>query len=201
MTDPRPLELWFEFASTYTYLAVEAAAELTIRIAYRPFLLGPIFAAQGWNDSPFNLFPAKGRYMFRDVERLCEAAGVPWQMPTQMPRNSLLAARIAIAHENAPWLPKFIRSVFRANFAENREISEPTVLKELLSAQNLNPEAILESAQTPTNKQLLKDRNQQAIEQGIFGSPTWIAHNELFWGADRRTQAIAWWQTQKPTCS
>ena len=58
------LEFWFEFASTYSYPAAmrieRAAAENGVELEWRAFLLGPIFAAQGWNDSPFNLYPAKG---------------------------------------------------------------------------------------------------------------------------------------------
>ena len=77
-----PIEFWFEFASTYSYIAamrIEAEAELRgIRVDWRPFLLGPIFFAQGWKDSPFNLYPAKGRYMWRDMERLCDKFG--WQL-------------------------------------------------------------------------------------------------------------------------
>jgi 2-hydroxychromene-2-carboxylate isomerase len=66
-----PIELWFEFASTYSYLGVARAGQLSVPIRYRAFLLGPVFAAQGMNDSPFNLFPVKGRYMWRDMERQC----------------------------------------------------------------------------------------------------------------------------------
>ncbi|MCP3982890.1 MAG: hypothetical protein GY723_00790 [bacterium] len=74
----RPIEFWFEFASTYSYLTAmridtiaQAAGAETV---WKPFLLGPIFRAQGWNDSPFNLYPAKGRYMWRDMERLCQGS-------------------------------------------------------------------------------------------------------------------------------
>ena len=71
------IQFWFEFASTYSYLSAmrieEDAARLGVAVDWQPFLLGPIFAAQGWNTSPFNLYPAKGRYMWRDMERLCAA--------------------------------------------------------------------------------------------------------------------------------
>ncbi len=70
-----PLEFWFEFASTYSYPAAMRVEALctTARVAlrWRPFLLGPLFAAQGWRDSPFNLYPAKGAYMWRDLARVC----------------------------------------------------------------------------------------------------------------------------------
>ena len=96
-------EFWYEFASTYSYpaaLRVGALAEARgVSLAWRPFLLGPIFAAQGWRDSPFNIYPAKGRYMWRDVERTCEAMGVPFKRPSPFPQSSLLAARkIGRAH-------------------------------------------------------------------------------------------------------
>ena len=73
MADPI-LDFWFDFASTYSYLAAARirplAAAAKVQVRFRPFLLGPIFKAQGWDTSPFNLYEAKGRYMWRDMERL-----------------------------------------------------------------------------------------------------------------------------------
>src|SRR5215472_6854296 len=110
------LQFWFEFASTYSYPAamrIEAQCALVgVQLRWRPFLLGPIFAAQGWNDSPFNIYPTKGRYMWRDLERICARAGLPLRRPTQFPRNSLLAARVACAAADAAWLPGFVRAVY-----------------------------------------------------------------------------------------
>src|SRR5262252_1929707 len=109
------LEVWFEFASTYSYPAVERvealAAARGVAVSWRPFLLGPIFRAQGWNDSPFNVYPVKGRYMWRDLERLCAAYGLPWRHPSQFPRNGLLAARVATLGAPEPWGPAFVRAV------------------------------------------------------------------------------------------
>ena len=72
---PAALDFWFDFASTYSYPAAvrigALAARADVRVRFRPFLLGPIFKAQGWTTSPFNLYPEKGRYMWRDLERLC----------------------------------------------------------------------------------------------------------------------------------
>jgi len=73
------VEFWFEFASSYSYPAAlrveEATQRAGARLVWRPFLLGPIFKAQGWNDSPFNIYPAKGNYMWRDLHRVCDALG------------------------------------------------------------------------------------------------------------------------------
>jgi 2-hydroxychromene-2-carboxylate isomerase len=93
------LDFWFDFASTYSYPAAmrirPLAVQAGVEVRFRPFLLGPIFKAQGWTTSPFNLYPEKGRHMWRDLERLCEEMGLPFRRPDPFPQNSLLAARTA----------------------------------------------------------------------------------------------------------
>ena len=98
------LDFWFDFASTYSYPAAmriaPLAAEAGVAVRYRPFLLGPIFKAQGWDSSPFNVYEAKGRHMWRDLERLCADLALPFRRPESFPQNSLLAARNT-ARQNA----------------------------------------------------------------------------------------------------
>jgi 2-hydroxychromene-2-carboxylate isomerase len=187
---PPALELWFEFASTYSYLAIEGAPRLSVQVQYQPFLLGPIFAAQGWKDSPFNLYPAKGQYMWRDLARLCEEAAIPLRRPSRFPRSGLHAARIAVSNRAAGWLPLFYRNVFRANFAEDREIGEPAVLAEILSDMKLDAVALLDQANSQESKQALREQNERAVALQLFGAPTYVVGEELFWGNDRLTQAL-----------
>src|ERR1041384_6636736 len=98
MADPI-LDFWFDFASTYSYLAAARIRPLAtaakVQVRFRPFLLGPIFKAQGWDTSPFNLYEAKGRYMWRDMERTCADLGLPFKKPSQFPQSGLVAARVA----------------------------------------------------------------------------------------------------------
>ena len=97
------LVFWYEFASTYSYPAAfrveRAAASAGIAVVWKPFLLGPILARQGFTDSPFNLYPAKGRYMWRDLERLCADLGLAFRRPDPFPQSSLLAARVALTSD------------------------------------------------------------------------------------------------------
>jgi 2-hydroxychromene-2-carboxylate isomerase len=191
-----PLEFWFEFASTYSYpsaMRVGAVAERAgVPLAWKPFLLGPIFAAQGWNDSPFNVYPVKGRYMWRDLERICAALDVPFRRPSRFPRNGLLAARVALLGAEQPWGPDFVRAVYHANFAEDREIADAAVLGALLATLEVDAAAVLERAQAPENKERLRRQTERAAERGIFGAPSFVSRGELFWGNDRLETALAW---------
>jgi len=190
------LEFWYEFASTYSYLTVmriqDVAARDGISVRWRPFLLGPIFAAQGWNDSPFNIYPEKGRYMWRDLERRAHAYGLPFRRPSRFPRNGLLAARAALVASGQGWCPAFTRAVFRANFAEDREIGEAEVMKEILAEVGHEGGEVLARAGADDIKQALRAQTERAQAMGIFGAPSFLAGDELFWGDDRLEAAIAW---------
>jgi 2-hydroxychromene-2-carboxylate isomerase len=142
-------------------------------------------------DSPFNLYPLKGRYMWRDLERMCEKYEIPFHRPRKFPRSGLLAARVAIMASEEPWCPRFVRAVFRANFAEDREISRPETIAEILATVGQPPREVLQRAEAPENKQRLREQNQWAVVHGIFGAPTMIVGKELFWGDDRLEDAIA----------
>lgn len=196
------IEFWFEFASTYSYLSVMRVEKLAeaagVAVQWRPFLLGPIFAAQGWNDSPFNLYPAKGRYMWRDLERRAHSFELPFRHPTQFPRNGLLAARVAFLAAQESWCPIFTKAVFQANFAEDQDIGTLAVITEILNSLGKNGTDLCNRAQSPTNKNALREQTEEAQRRGIFGAPSFCVGQELFWGDDRLEEAIAWACAARP---
>jgi 2-hydroxychromene-2-carboxylate isomerase len=188
---------WYEFASTYSYLSamrIEAAAQRAgVSIVWRPFLLGPIFKSQGWTTSPFNLYPAKGRYMVRDIARIAASRGLSFRMPAAFPANGLKAARLAIAAESFGATPIFTRSVFEAQFALGRDIASDEVLTECLAAAGLDPTRMRALASEEAAKLALKRNTEEAQALDIFGSPSFTTEDkELFWGDDRLEQAIGW---------
>lgn len=189
------LVFWFEFASSYSYLSamrIEAAAQdAGIAFEWRPFLLGPIFKAQGWETSPFNLYPAKGAYMWRDMERRCDARGLPLSRPVRFPQNGLHAARIALAALETGQGPAFCRAVFRAGFAEGRDIAEIATLEWALEDAEL-PETLLDAARDPERKAQLRANSEAAMAKGLFGAPSFTIGEELFWGDDRLEDALLW---------
>jgi 2-hydroxychromene-2-carboxylate isomerase len=194
--DADPLEFWFDFASTYSYLAAATVEERCrangVALVWRAFLLGPIFALQGWETSHFNLNPLRGAYMFRDLARTCALHGLPWRKPSAFPRASTLPARVAVSHADAPWIGDFVRAVFRANFAEDRDIGAEPVMRDILAALGCDAAAVLAFAQAPERKGLLRAQTERAIELGIFGAPNAFVAGELFWGEEALDDAIGW---------
>jgi 2-hydroxychromene-2-carboxylate isomerase len=197
------LEFWYEFASTYSYLAalrIEPLAEAAgVDLRWRPFLLGPIFAAQGWTSSPFNLYPAKGRHMWRDLEREAARLGLPVRRPDPFPQNSLVAARVGLLGADHPSGPTFAKAAFRAEFGEGRSIAEPAAVGAILRTLGLDADGVLRQAQGEPNKARLKAQTEEARSRGVFGAPTFFAEDgEMFWGNDRLEQALAWASGERP---
>jgi 2-hydroxychromene-2-carboxylate isomerase len=167
-----------------------------VAVRWRPFLLGAIFKAQGWPaDSPFNWQPAKGRYMWRDLERLCAGYGLPFRKPEPFPQPSILAARVALIGMREGWGEDFARAVYGAEFAEGRQIGEPAVIGDLLVGLGIAPEPVLTRAGSDDIKAALRVETDEAQRLGVFGAPSFVtADGELFWGNDRLEAALAWAQ-------
>lgn len=191
------MDFWYEFASTYSYPAAmrieKLAADQGVTVRWRPFLLGPIFKAQGWTTSPFNIYPAKGRYMVRDIERIAASRGLTFRLPDPFPAQGLHAARLALAGLEAGWTPAFTKAVYCAEFQRGEDISNPDVLASCLREAGADPVAASEVATCQPIKDQLRANTDEAIRREVFGAPTFATPDgEIFWGDDRLDDAIAW---------
>ena len=191
------LDFWFEFASTYSYPAAMRIAPLAkeagVLVRWRPFMLGPIFKAQGWTTSPFNLFPAKGRNMWRDLERICGTLGLPFVKPQLFPQNTLLAARVALIALTEIWGEDYCRAIYAAEFGSGRSIEQAEMVASILTDLGQDASAVLDRAHAGEIKAELRAQTKQAERLGIFGSPSFVTPDgELFWGNDRLETALNW---------
>lgn len=187
MQTPHTIELYWDFSSPFAYLGstqAEALAERTgAKLELRPMLLGAVFKAIGQVDVPLAAFSdAKKMYMLKDLQRWAAHYGVPFRWPSRFPMNTVKALRAYLA------LPEsrraaFRQATFRAYWAEDRDISDDAVLRELIGE---GADEILAATQTAPIKQGLFAATERAVSAGVFGAPTWIVDGkELYWGQDR----------------
>ncbi|MBY4896832.1 2-hydroxychromene-2-carboxylate isomerase [Cupriavidus sp. AU9028] len=189
------VEFWFEFGSNYSYLSVMCieplAARHGVKVLWRAFLLGPVFKALGWQDSPFVVQPVKGAYALMDTARHCERLGLPWKTPSVFPRRALLPMRVAMLGAGEPWMGAFCRRIMQMNFGEDRDIDTPEAVTEALDELGLPAAGLIAQAQSEPNKTALREQTEEALRRGIFGAPTFFAGEQMYWGNDRMEDALS----------
>jgi len=193
-TPARRIEFWFDFGSNYSYLSVmrieaEAAAR-GVSVDWRPFLLGPIFRALGFDNSPFVLQKEKGAYVWKDMERQCRKYGIALTRPSVFPRAALLALRVALLGAEREWIAAYCREIMQQNFVHDRDIGSIEVVSEALAKLGLPAQQIVAEAQSDANKLRLREQTEAAASKGIFGAPTFFIGDEMFWGNDRLEDAL-----------
>ncbi|WP_425180677.1 2-hydroxychromene-2-carboxylate isomerase, partial [Paraburkholderia caledonica] len=193
-TPAHRIEFWFDFGSNYSYLSVmrieaEAAAR-GVSVDWRPFLLGPIFRALGFDNSPFVLQKEKGAYVWKDMERQCRKYGIALTRPSVFPRAALLALRVALLGAEREWIAAYCREIMQQNFVHDRDIGSIEVVSEALAKLGLPAQQIVAEAQSDANKLRLREQTEAAASKGIFGAPTFFVGDEMFWGNDRLEDAL-----------
>ncbi len=186
---PPTLDVYWDFSSPFAYLGatqVEALAKRTgARVTWRPLLLGGLFRSIGTADVPLATFSkAKQRSMLKDLDRWASYWGVPFRFPSRFPMSSLRALRVYLA---LPELQRdaFRAAVFRACWADDRDITGDAVLAECVGDEQL-AQAALAKADDPEVKAELRALTEHASTLGVFGVPTYVANGrDLFWGQDR----------------
>ena len=195
------IEFWFDLGSNYSYLTamrIEAlASACEVDVAWKPFLLGPIFQSFGWESSPFVLQKQKGAYTWKDMERQAHKYGVAWKKPSTFPRRAILPTRVALVGRNEKWIGDFVRATMARNFVEDKDLDTEDAVREVLSSINLNADLVIAQAQSDENKQRLRRATESAASLGIFGAPMFFVGDEMFWGNDRLEDALAYANSQK----
>ncbi|WP_233575683.1 2-hydroxychromene-2-carboxylate isomerase [Noviherbaspirillum saxi] len=195
LASPPRLEFWFEFGSNYSYLATMRIEELARRagvaLEWKPFLLGPIFRELGWSSSPFVLQAEKGNYVWRDMERQARKYGLPFNKPSAFPRAAVLPMRVAACSAGEPWIAEFCKNVMVQNWVNDLDINEVLNVRHALEALVPEPDIVIRQATSEENKARLRRNTEIARARGIFGAPTFLVGDEMFWGNDRLEEAIA----------
>ena len=187
-----PIDFYFDFSSSYSYIGQhrlqELAADHDRRVRWRPVALGAIFKSLG--SGPHSPETPKGSYVWKDVERSAADAGLPYHWPKPFPFNSLLAARIFyyIAETDESKAITWARAVFDSSYAQGNDCSDPAELTAIAGKLGLDAEDLLDACNRDEVKQKLKDATAEAMQKGVFGAPTFFVGGDMYWGADRIDQ-------------
>lgn len=191
------VQFWFDFASPYAFIAskrVQAiAASNSIQFDWQPFLVGVALRAKTQGISSTQLVTeAEARYRKHDVHRTCETLRLPLRWPSNYPRRSMLAARVAFWARSREWQVPFIDAVFDANFLEDRDIASEECIRSILTDLGVEPTSTIADATDASQKEVFRKHVETGLQSGIFGVPMFSVRDELFWGNDRLDQALAW---------
>lgn len=181
------VEFFYDYASTYSYLAHREIESLAARhdaeLVYRPMVLGFVFKATG-NSMPAAV-PAKAAYMVHDVRRWVRHLGVPFQMPSVFPVNTIRALRGAIAALEDGSFVAYNHAVMEAYWANDQDIGNVEVLTGIVDAAGLDGARLMARCETDAVKSALKSNTDEAVARGVFGAPTFFVGDQIFWGNDR----------------
>ena len=180
------VRFYYDIGSPYSYIAAHRIGDLAaargVEVTWRPFLLGGVFRAAG-NTMPAAV-PARGRYMLTDLQRWAAREKVPFIFSSSFPHNTLLAMRVLTA-AGADELVPLSMKLFRAAWAEDRNVADEAVLAEILTGLGQDAASVLEAAKSPEVAEKYKQNQTDAIDLGVVGSPCYVLNGEPFWGQDR----------------
>ena len=193
------IEFFFDFACPFAYLAAReiegVAARTGAELVWRPLLLGGVLRAIGSEELLARQPAARNAYLQRDRVRCAEMRGAPLSPSAVHPQRTVRALRVVLAVNDGPERIALVHELYRAYWERGEEIEDESVLRRALVACGIAPDAPLEASATPTLKEELRRRTDEAIARGVFGVPTSIVSTpqgeRLFWGQDRLEQVEA----------
>ncbi|EYF01367.1 2-hydroxychromene-2-carboxylate isomerase [Chondromyces apiculatus] len=183
------VDFWFDVSSPFAYLGAAQIDALAARhdatVSYRPFFLGALFKRIGTPEVPlFAASAPKQRYYYADLHRWADHIGVPFRFPTRFPMLSIKPLRMLISLPDAE-RPRLAHPLFRAYWAEDRDISDDKTLADIATSAGFDPAPLLSATTDDQIKTKLRDATEEAVQAGICGAPTFIVNGLLFWGQDR----------------
>lgn len=191
----KPIEVWFSIGSTYSYLSLmrmeglEATHGVTFTL--HPFSVRVLMTEM--DNIPFANKPAKAAYMWRDIERRAAAYGLPARLPAPYPLQGFdIANRVAILAAREGWLRPYVMSTYRQWFQKGDPAGREPNISNSIAEAGEDPPRVLEDAAARSIHAAYTAATDAARAKGIFGAPTFIVDDELFWGDDRMEEAIAW---------
>tara|TARA_B100001559_G_scaffold245183_1_gene208288 strand:- start:210 stop:803 length:594 start_codon:yes stop_codon:yes gene_type:complete len=193
----KKIEFWYSIGSTYTYLSTQRLTEIAnkknIEFEWCPFSVRSRMIEM--ENVPFMAEKKRDKidYMWRDVQRRANFYGFDAKVPAPYPLKEFdLANKVAILGKDQGWIKEYTILTYKKWFLEHLEPGSEPNLSSTLREIGLDPDKIINLAQADEIEQKYLKNTEMAKNKGIFGSPSFIVENEVFWGDDRCEDAIKW---------
>jgi len=190
------IDFYFSIGSTYTYLSVTRILDVEkkhgVKFNWKPFSVRAIMKEM--NNIPFPKDKKnKVDYMWRDIERRAERYGFFAKTPVPYPLSEFdLANKLAILGLKENWGTDYVRTTYKRWIQEGKEPATEPNISEICSELKLDKDKIILKANSEEIEKEYLTNTDSARNNKVFGSPTFIVNNEIFWGDDRMEDAITW---------
>ena len=183
----KPLEFYFDFISPYSFLAHKQIREMEnkegIKVIYKPVLLGGLHNLHGIKAPAF--IPAKAKHMVRDCKLIAEKNDIRFKFNAYFPIKTLNLMRGVLVAEEDNVKKYYIDNIFNTIWQDGLNMNDTIVIQKILQNLNINPKTFSLRINSSLIKDLLKKKTNEAHQKGVFGAPTFVVNNKIFWGQDR----------------
>jgi len=183
----KSFDFYFDFVSPYSFLAHKEISKIekknSVKIKYKPILLGGLHNLHGIKAPAF--IPAKAKHMIRDCKLIAEKNKIKFKFNSYFPIRSLNLMRGVFVAEEDNYKSYYIDSIFNAIWQDGLNMNDESVIEKILKNLNVNPKTFLLRSASSSIKDSLRKRTNEAYEKGIFGAPSFVSNNKVFWGQDR----------------
>ena len=183
----KPFDFYFDFISPYSFLAhkeiIKIERKNSIKIKYKPILLGGLHNLHGIKAPAF--IPAKAKHMIRDCKLIAEKNKIKFKFNSYFPIKSLNLMRGVFVAEEDNYKSHYINSIFNAIWQDGLNMNDENVIQKVLKNLNINPKTFHLRSASSSIKDSLRKKTNEAYEKGIFGAPSFVSNNKIFWGQDR----------------
>ena len=183
----KSFDFYFDFVSPYSFLAhkeiVKIEKKNSIKIRYKPILLGGLHNLHGIKAPAF--IPAKAKHMIRDCKLIAEKNKIKFKFNSYFPIKSLNLMRGVFVAEEDNLKAYYIDNIFNAIWQDGLNMNDESIIIKILKNLDINPKTFLLRSSSSSIKDLLRKKTTEAYDKGIFGAPTFVSNNKIFWGQDR----------------
>ncbi len=188
----KSFDFYFDFVSPYSFLAHKEIKLIerkkTLKVIYKPILLGGLHNLHGIKAPAF--IPAKAKHMIRDCKLIAEKNKIKFKFNSYFPIKSLNLMRGVLVADEDNIKSFYIDNIFDSIWRDGLNMNDESVIQKILKNLNINPKTFFLRSQSSSIKDLLRKKTNEAYEKGVFGAPSFISNNKVFWGQDRIEFAI-----------